>query len=97
MENGADLPHAPWSHRLKNGAKAGNPNKAPRCGAKTRGKTSCKSPAMKNGRCRMHGGTSTGPKTILGKEKSRNANLIHGEYSARACDLIKIFEAIIKS
>lgn len=26
------------------------------CGAKTRGGTPCKSPAMENGRCRMHGG-----------------------------------------
>jgi hypothetical protein len=33
-------------------------NAAPRCGAKTRRATLCQSPAMKNGRCRMHGGTS---------------------------------------
>jgi len=29
---------------------------SPRCGAKTRKGTPCQSPAMKNGRCRMHGG-----------------------------------------
>jgi uncharacterized protein YjcR len=34
---------------------------SPRCGAKTRKGTPCKSPAMVNGRCRMHGGNSTGP------------------------------------
>ena len=34
---------------------------SPRCGAKTRSGTPCKSPAMKNGRCRLHGGKSTGP------------------------------------
>ena len=34
---------------------------SPRCGAKTRVGTPCKAPAMKNGRCRMHGGKSTGP------------------------------------
>ena len=28
------------------------------CGAKTRKGTSCQNPAMKNGRCRMHGGAS---------------------------------------
>jgi uncharacterized protein YjcR len=33
----------------------------PRCGAKTRAGTPCKAPAMKNGRCQMHGGKSTGP------------------------------------
>ena len=30
----------------------------PRCGAKTRSGTPCRSPAMANGRCRMHGGKS---------------------------------------
>jgi len=34
----------------------------PRCGARTRQRTACKQPAMPNGRCRMHGGLSTGPK-----------------------------------
>jgi hypothetical protein len=37
---------------------------APRCGAKTRGARGgrpCKSPAMPNGRCRMHGGKSGAP------------------------------------
>lgn len=33
---------------------------APRCGAKTRSKAPCQAPAMANGRCRMHGGKSTG-------------------------------------
>jgi uncharacterized protein YjcR len=33
---------------------------SPRCGAKTRSGNSCKAPAMANGRCRMHGGKSTG-------------------------------------
>lgn len=35
-------------------------NQASRCGAKSRKGTPCRSPAMKNGRCRMHGGKSTG-------------------------------------
>ena len=33
---------------------------APRCGAKTRRGTPCQSPAMANGRCRMHGGKLPG-------------------------------------
>lgn len=67
---------------LKNGNPAGNPNNAPRCGAKRRGKVErCKAPAMANGRCRLHGGKSTGPRTPEGLARSQQANLIHGEYS----------------
>ena len=54
---------------LRNGNPRGNPNAAPRCGAKTRLGCPCKGPAMKNGRCRMHGGASTGPKTAEGKAR----------------------------
>ena len=32
----------------------------PKCGAKCRTGEPCKNPSMKNGRCRMHGGESTG-------------------------------------
>ena len=32
----------------------------PRCGAKCRSGEPCKNAAVKNGRCRMHGGKSTG-------------------------------------
>lgn len=41
---------------------------APRCGAHSRrtGKP-CMAPAMKNGRCRMHGGKSTGRPVIHGR------------------------------
>jgi hypothetical protein len=72
-------PHAPtWSKGLQHA------NKAPRCGAKTRRKTSCLGPAMPNGRCRLHGGKSTGPKTIEGLERSKKANWRHGRRSAEA-------------
>jgi glucans biosynthesis protein len=51
---------------------------ARRCGAKTRRGTSCQSPAMPNGRCRMHGGKSPGaPKGNTNAWK-------HGHYSADA-------------
>ena len=43
---------------LRNGNYRGNPNAAPRCGAKTRAGSPCKGPAMPNGRCRMHGGAT---------------------------------------
>jgi len=39
--------------RLRNGNPGGDPSKAPRCGAKTRGGSVCRQPAMKNGRCRL--------------------------------------------
>lgn len=42
------------------------------CGAKTRKGTPCKSKVLcHSGRCKLHGGLSTGPKTVQGKEASR--------------------------
>ena len=38
------------------------------CGAKTRQGKPCKKTSLKNGRCRFHGGKSTGPKN---REKHR--------------------------
>ena len=74
----------PGMGRLKNGNRTGNPNNAPRCGAKTRKATPCRSAAMKNGRCRMHGGLSTGAKTGEGIERIRKARTKHGRYSQAA-------------
>lgn len=53
-----------------------------RCGAKTRKGTPCRAPAMKNGRCRLHGGLSTGAKTPEGL--ARCGNWKHGRYSKMA-------------
>ena len=47
----------------------------PRCGAQTRKGPPCRAPAVwdkehdrpRNGRCRVHGGLSSGPKTLEGK------------------------------
>lgn len=78
-------PHAgrhPGRGWLRNGGTPGNPDNAPRCGAKTRRGTPCRSAAMKNGRCRMHGGKSTGAKTAEGIERIRAARTKHGRYSA---------------
>jgi len=36
------------------------------CGAKTRKGTPCKCLALKNGKCKYHGGMSTGPRTPEG-------------------------------
>jgi hypothetical protein len=57
----------------------------PRCGARRkRDGEHCRAPAMPNGRCRVHGGLSTGPRTHEGLERSRRANWKHGYYSAEA-------------
>ncbi len=69
---------------LHNGNVQGNPMNAPRCGARTRRGVPCRAPAMANGRCRMHGGKSTGPRTEAGLARSREARYKHGRYSAEA-------------
>jgi hypothetical protein len=60
-------------------------NAAPRCGARSKrtGKP-CRGAAMPNGRCKLHGGKSTGPRTPEGLERSRRANWKHGYYSREA-------------
>ena len=39
---------------------------------------------MPNGRCRMHGGPSTGPRTAEGWSGRAESNWKHGHYSAEA-------------
>ncbi len=68
--------------RLRNGATPGDFLAAPRCGAHTRSGECCRQPAMKNGRCRMHGGLSTGPRTAVGRARCAAARRTHGFYSA---------------
>jgi hypothetical protein len=51
---------------------------SPRCGTQTRSGSQCQSPAMTNGRCRMHGGMSPGA-----PRGNKNA-LRHGRYTADA-------------
>ena len=72
--------------RLRNGNPPGDLRLARRCGARTRAGHGCGQPAMKNRRCRLHGGKSTGPRTVDGLERSRRARLVHGlrgrEYAA---------------
>jgi len=71
---------APGQRRgcLKNGNPAGDYLQAPRCGARTRAGCGCRQPAMANGRCRLHGGLSTGPRTPEGLARCRAARLQHG-------------------
>ncbi|MDA9897265.1 hypothetical protein N9D90_00505 [Alphaproteobacteria bacterium] len=53
-----------------------------RCGANTRRGTACQRPAnKKNGRCRLHGGASTGPRTAEGRSRIAAAQYKHGRRS----------------
>jgi len=81
---------------LKNDNPPGDFMKALRCGAKTRKGTPCQAPAMKNGRCRLHGGKSTGPKTPEGIERIRQSHLKHGEYTEEAIASRKEFNALLR-
>ena len=70
---------------------------APRCGAKTRRGTLCRSPAMPNGRCRMHGGPSPGA------PRGNRHNWQHGRYSREAiarrrevAELIRTMRALVR-
>ena len=64
---------------------------SPRCGARTRNGTPCRSPAMANGRCRMHGGNSPGA-------PNGNANALkHGRYSAEVIAERRKVTALIRA
>lgn len=60
---------------------------APRCAARRKydGKP-CQGPAMANGRCRLHGGLSTGPKTEEGRRRIAKAQWKHGYYSKESVE-----------
>ncbi len=53
-----------------------------RSAAKTGQGTACQRPAnKKNGRCRLHGGASTGAKTEEGRARISAVNLRHGKFT----------------
>jgi hypothetical protein len=87
-ENGAPGP-------LRNGNPRGDPNLAPRCGARSRSGCPCRAPAMVNGRCRMHGGASTGARTEAGRARIAAARTIHGGYGANATQTLRATDAFI--
>jgi hypothetical protein len=84
MKKDERRPHEQRRGWLKNGNPPGDFSQAPRCGAKTRSGSACRCPAMQNGRCRLHGGLSTGPKTAAGIERIQRANTKHGRYSKQS-------------
>ena len=58
----------------------------PRCGAKTRSGGKCGHYAMPNGRCRYHGGKSTGAK---------NPRIKHGMYTKAAIEERKMINQLL--
>lgn len=102
--NKEELPMNPAKRGwLKNGNPPGDPSKAPRCGARTRAGNPCMCPAMPNGRCRLHGGKSTGPRTTEGLKRSQEARLTHGmrtraarEETKRVNDLVRQCKAVLR-
>ena len=56
-----------------------------RCGARTRKGTACQRLGTpKNGRCHLHGGASTGPRTEEGRARIAAAQFKHGRRSKKA-------------
>jgi len=57
-----------------------------RCDAKSkRTQLQCGAPALRGKiKCRIHGGKSSGPRTVEGKANSAAANLKHGKYTKQA-------------
>jgi hypothetical protein len=62
-----------------------------RCGARTRKGSPCRSPAMPNGRCRMHGGLSPGA-----PRGNKNA-FKHGRYTAEAIATRREIATLLRS
>ena len=53
-----------------------------RCGAKTRSGSECRRPANKrNGKCHLHGGASTGPRTEAGLMRLTEARTKNGKFT----------------
>ena len=65
---------------------------SPRCGARTRIGTPCRSPAMANGRCRMHGGKSPG--APIGNSNARKHGLYTGDAIAERRELAGLLRSM---
>jgi hypothetical protein len=78
------IPHERRRGWLKNNNPTGDLSAVKKCGAKTRAGGACRCPAMRNGRCSLHGGLSTGPKTREGRARISLALFKHGRYTRQA-------------
>jgi len=82
IDGAADSPmkdNAPWLSAIGLATRFGPDWPGKRCLAKTRRGTECQRPAITGaGRCRLHGGRSTGPRTEEGRARISAANTKHG-------------------
>ena len=79
---GGKMPISKCISELGRATRFGRDWQGERCLAKTRKGTPCQSPAFKhNGKCRLHGGRSTGPKTEEGRRMISEANLTNGKFN----------------
>jgi hypothetical protein len=81
---------------LHNGNPRGNPHAAPRCGAHARTGNPCRQPAMPNGKCRLHGGRSTGPCTDAGRAALAAGHTRHGDYGAESRAFLAAIDALLQ-
>ncbi|WP_308445699.1 HGGxSTG domain-containing protein [Methylobacterium organophilum] len=86
----ADVADEPLTHSWRTAMALAHAT--PRCCARTRKGFSCEGPAMANGRCRMHGGASTGPRTAEGLARSKRSTWKHGRHSARYVALKRLIK-----
>ena len=96
--NPTQLSGATTLGRRRGGNPLGNPglNLTPRCGARTRSGCACRAPAMANGRCRMHGGRSTGPRTPEGKAARTAAHTTHGHRAAPRRKVLRANRTLVR-
>lgn len=92
------VPTVPATHPVKPSKPLFDFKTLPRCGAHARstGKPCQRAGSLRNGRCKLHGGRSTGAKTSKGRRKARNAGLKHGRESAVARTLKRYLSACVK-
>ncbi len=61
-----------------------------RCEARTRKGTLCQRPGTKrNGRCKLHGGNSTGPRTKAGLARLVSSKITHGKFTKKKREAAK--------
>jgi hypothetical protein len=66
-------------------------NDTPRCGARTRAGEVCPCPAMRNGKCRIHGGLSPGA-----PRGTANGNYRDGYWTREAVEERKFIRSLVK-